>query len=48
MDYEYGNKLLLETIGIPIKIISNDYDELPAIGDVNNTYHKIVFQIEEE
>ena len=48
MDYEYGNKLLLETIGIPIKIISNDYDELPAIGEVNNTYHKIVFQIEEE
>ncbi len=48
MDYEYGNKLTSETIGIPIKIISNDYDELPAIGDVNNTYHKIVFQIEEE
>ena len=48
MDYEYGNKLISETIGIPIKIISNEYQEIPISGDANNTYHEIVFQIEEE
>ncbi len=31
------------TIGIPIKIISNDYDEFAG-----NTHHKIVFQIQED
>ena len=36
-------KYLEETIGIPIEIISNEFEEL---GE--NTYHKIVFQIKEE
>ena len=36
-------KFLEETIGIPIEIISNEFEEL---GE--NTYHKIVFQIKEE
>ena len=35
--------LLDGTIGIPIKIISNDYDEFAG-----NTRHKIVFQIHED
>ena len=49
MDNKIGLKLLYETIGIKISIISDDYRELPAsLDEVNNTYHKIVFQIEEE
>jgi hypothetical protein len=35
--------LLDGTIGIPIKIISNDYDEFAG-----NTHQKIVFQIQED
>ena len=35
--------LLDGTIGIPIKIVSNDYDEFAG-----NTHHKIVFQIHED
>ena len=36
-------RLLEETIGIPIKIISDEFNEI-----VSNTHHKIVFQIKEE
>ncbi len=36
-------RLLEETIGIPIKAISNEFNEI-----VSNTHHKIVFQIKEE
>ena len=36
-------KFLEETIGIPIEIISNDFEEFAG-----NTHHKIVFQIKEE
>ena len=36
-------KLLEETVGIPIKIISNEFNEISE-----NTYHKIAFQIQEE
>jgi len=35
--------MLSEAVGIPIKIISNKFDEFHE-----NTHHKIVFQIEEE
>lgn len=38
-----GIRLLNETIGIPIEIISNDFEEFTG-----NTHHKIVFQITEE
>ena len=38
-----GFKLLNETIGIPIEIISNDFEEFSG-----NTHHKIVFQIIED
>ena len=38
-----GLKLLNETTGISIEIISNDFEEYPG-----NTNHKIVFQIIEE
>ena len=48
MEREYGNQLLSETIGIPIKIISNDYEEFPGMDEINNSYHRIVFQIEED
>ena len=41
-------KLLEDTIGIQIKIISNDYQEMPVSGGQINTHHKIVFQVEEE
>ena len=37
------NRFLEETIGIPIEIISNEFDEFK-----DNTHHKIVFQIKEE
>ncbi len=36
-------RLLEETVGIPIEIISNELDEFK-----DNTHHKIVFQIKEE
>ena len=36
-------KLLEETIGIPIEIKSNEFNEI-----YTNTHHKIVFQIKEE
>ena len=50
MDHEksIGHRLLSETIGIPIEIISNDYQETPAIENTVNTYQEIVFQIKED
>ena len=36
-------RLLEETIGMPIEIVSNEFNEI-----VSNTHHKIVFQIKEE
>jgi len=36
-------RFLEETVGIPIEIISNEFDEFAG-----NTHHKIVFQIKEE
>ena len=36
-------RFLEETIGIPIEIISNEFEEFAG-----NTHHKIVFQIKEE
>jgi len=41
-------KLLEETVGIPIEIISNDFKELPGFEGAVNTYQEIVFQIKEE
>ena len=41
-------QLLASTIGLSIEIISNDYRETPVPGEINNSYHKIVFQIKEE
>jgi hypothetical protein len=41
-------KLLEETIGIPIDIISNDYNETPTSLGETNTFHKVVFQVNEE
>ena len=37
------HRFLEETIGIPIEVISNEFDEFAG-----NTHHKIVFQIKEE
>jgi hypothetical protein len=45
MNYKIGFRLLHETIGIKVNILSDDY---PAGRDINDTYHKIVFQIEEK
>jgi hypothetical protein len=42
-DQSTGFRLLEATIGIPIKILSNEFEEAAT-----NTYHKIVFQIDEE
>jgi hypothetical protein len=35
-------------IGIKIRIISNDYQEIPTGEEPNNTAHEIVFCVEEE
>lgn len=43
-----GLKLLEDTVGIPIKILSNNYQELAGTEDQVNSYHTITFQIEEE
>ena len=42
-DKAAGFRLLYETIGISIEIISNDFEEFAG-----NTHHKIVFQIIED
>ncbi len=39
-DKSLGYRLLDETIGIPIEIISNEYNEISAYQDLNNSYHK--------
>jgi hypothetical protein len=44
----YITKLLTETVGIEIDIISNEYHEIPAYEDSKNQYQKIVFQVKEE
>ncbi len=41
-------KLLEETVGIPIEIISNDFKELPGFEGSVNTHQDIVFQIKKE
>lgn len=41
-------KLLTESVGIEIEIISNEYEEMPGYQDSNNQYQEIVFQVKEE
>jgi hypothetical protein len=48
MEKSAGIQILEQTIGVRIKILSNDYQELPGYEDQVNTYQKIVFQVEEE
>jgi hypothetical protein len=43
-----GLKLLEETVGIPLKIVSNDYEETRGFEDCLLSHHEIVFQIKEE
>jgi len=43
-----GYRLLSQTVGIPIEIVSNDYEEFPGYEGSVNTYQEIVFQIKEE
>ncbi len=44
----FGIQLLSESIGIPIEIISNDYEEYQATEGTVNSYQEIVFKIKEE
>jgi len=50
MDIEktFPYQLLEETIGIPIEIISNDFQETPGYEGSVNTYQKVIFQLKEE
>lgn len=48
IDKSLPYKLLDETIGIPIEIISNEFKELPGYEGSVNTYQEIVFQVKEE
>jgi hypothetical protein len=41
-------KLLEETIGIPLDIISNEYNETPTSVKETTTFHKVVFQVRKE
>ena len=43
-----GYRLLSETVGIPIEIVSNDYEEFPGCEETVNTFQEIIFQIKEE
>jgi hypothetical protein len=43
-----GHKLLEETVGLRLKILSNDYDENRGYEDCLLSHHKIVFQVEED
>ena len=50
MDIEktFPYQLLEGTIGIPIEIISNDFQETPGYEGSVNTYQKVIFQLKEE
>jgi hypothetical protein len=49
IDKSLPYKLLDETIGIDIEILTNDYQETSGYpGSPNNTYQRIVFQVREE
>jgi hypothetical protein len=48
MEKSTAFKLLEETIGVPIKILSNEYQELPLGENQVNSLQKIVFQVEED
>ena len=48
MQTNFGFRQIEQTIGISIKIVSNEYREMPTTGDINNSYQEIVFQIDEE
>jgi len=50
MDIEktFPYQLLEGTIGIPIEIISNDFQETPGCEGLVNTYQKVIFQLKEE
>jgi hypothetical protein len=41
-------KLLEQTVGIEIEVLSNNYQEMPGMDDSVNTHQEIVFQIKEE
>ena len=41
-------RLLEETIGILLEILSNEFKEMPGFGDTVNSYQEIVFKITEE
>lgn len=43
-----GLRLLEETVGLRLKILSNDYDESRGYEDCLLSHHKIVFQVEED
>ena len=42
------HQILTETIGISIKILTNDFKELPGYEGSVNSYQEIVFQVNEE
>jgi hypothetical protein len=48
IDKSLPYKLLEDTVGIALEMISNDFQELPGYEGSVNTYQKIVFQIKEE
>jgi len=52
MDYasrQAGFKLMEGTIGLfNMKIVSNEYEETPGHEDTVNSFHKIVFKVEED
>lgn len=41
-------RLIEEAIGIPIDILSNEYNEMPGHEGTVNTYQRIIFRIKEE
>ena len=42
------HQILTETIGISIKMLTNDFKELPGYEGSVNSYQEIVFQVNEE
>lgn len=43
-----GLKLIKDAIGTPVKILSNEYNELPYGDNQVNSFQKIMFQVDEE
>jgi hypothetical protein len=48
VDKDLPYQLIKQTVGIDIKVLSNEYKELPGYEGEGSSYQKIIFQVEED